>query len=127
MMGPHKNLRVWQLSMKFVSDIYLVTSHYPDTEKFGLVNQMRRAAVSIPSNIAEGYGRSSVSDLLHFMYFALGSSNEIDTQILISKDLGFINEEEFYSLDTQISDINKMLSSLIYKKKHEMSQPTVKP
>ncbi len=113
--------------MAFVADIYRITDHYPSTEKYALANQMRRAAVSIPSNIAEGYGRSSMSDLLHFLYFALGSSNEIETQIVLSKDLGFINDEEYKSLDAQITDIYKMLSSLIYKKKHETAQPTVQP
>ena len=127
MMGSHKNLRVWQQSMIFVTNIYKVTEHYPDVERFGLVTQMRRAAVSIPSNIAEGYGRSSMADLLHFLHFALGSSNEIDTQLLLSKELGYLSDDEYESLDTMVSDIYKMLSSLIFVKKKDMAQTTVQP
>ena len=91
MMGPHKNLRVWGISMDFVTEIYKITAGFPKEEKYGLVDQMRRAAVSITSNIAEGYGRSSNSDLIHFLYFALGSSNELDTQIQISRNLNYLS------------------------------------
>ncbi len=105
--------------MVFTTDVYKITSHYPQTEKFCLVDQMRRSAVSIASNIAEGYGRSSNQDLLRFLSISLGSSNEIDTQIQISHNLGFITEEEFTSLDLQNEDINKMLRSLIFTRKNQ--------
>lgn len=118
-MGTYKNLRVWQMAMSFTTDIYKVTSHYPQTEKYGLADQMRRAAVSIASNIAEGYGRASNQELLHFLAFSLGSSNEIDTQILISKNLGFLSDEEFTFLDMQNENINKMLRSLISTRKNQ--------
>ena len=104
--------------MAFTTDVYKTTSHYPQTEKFGLADQMRRAAVSIVSNIAEGYGRDSNQELLHFLAFSLGSSNEIDTQIQISKNLGFLSDEEFNSLNLQNEDINKMLRSLMFLRKN---------
>lgn len=116
MMGPHKNLLVWIKGMEFVTEIYRCTNHYPQSEIYGLVSQMRRAAVSITSNIAEGYGRSSFGDLIHFLHISLGSSNEIDTQILVSYNLGLLSFEEFTKLDNMNDEINKMLRSLIYVK-----------
>lgn len=106
------------MAVDFTTEIYKVTSHYPQTEKFGLADQMRRAAVSIASNIAEGYGRTSNQELMHFLAFSLGSSNEIDTQIQISRNLGFLSDDEFTSLDHQNEDINKMLRSLIFSRKN---------
>ena len=117
MMGPHKNLIVWQKSMELVNLIYTLTRNYPRHEVFGLSSQMQRAAVSIPSNIAEGYGRSSNKDLLHFLHNAMGSSNELDTQILISKYQGYLTEEEFRHLDNMNESVNKMLGALIDKRK----------
>ena len=75
-MGPHKNLTVWKKSKELVKLIYQATAKYPKSELFGLVSQMRRCAVSVPSNIAEGYGRGSNTDLVHFLRFARGSVNE---------------------------------------------------
>ena len=78
-MGPHKNLRVWNESMELAKMVYQITANFPKEELFGLVSQMRRCAVSIPSNIAEGYGRGTNVELIHFLYISLGSSNELDT------------------------------------------------
>ena len=116
MLGPHKNLKVWQKGIEFTTLLYGCTSHYPQSELFGLVSQMRRAAVSITSNIAEGYGRSSVTDLIHFLHISLGSSNELDTQLQISYNLGFLSLSEFNELDKMNDEINKMLRSLIFSK-----------
>ena len=116
MMGPHKNLNVWNKSMDFVTEIYRSTSNFPQSEIYGLVSQMRRAAVSITSNIAEGYGRNTIGDLLHFLHMSLGSSNELDTQILVSFNLGYLTKEEYEQLDRMNDDINKMLRSLIFVK-----------
>ena len=79
MMGPYKNLDVWNKAMDLVKEIYQQTNRFPKSESFGLTNQLQRAAVSIPSNIAEGYGRNTNSEVIHFLYISLGSSNEIDT------------------------------------------------
>lgn len=116
MMGPHKNLNVWNKSMDFVTEIYRSTSNFPQSEIYGLVSQMRRAAVSITSNIAEGYGRNTIGDLLHFLHMSLGSSNELDTQILVSFNLGYLTKEEYEQLDRMNDEINKMLRSLIFVK-----------
>ena len=116
MMGPHKNLVVWQKSMMLANEIYRITKMFPKEELFGLVSQMRRAAVSIPSNIAEGYGRSSNAEVIHFLYNALGSSNELDTQLLISRDQDYIMENDFSVVLKMNEDVNKMLHSLIFKR-----------
>jgi four helix bundle protein len=120
-MGPHKNLQVWQYSMALVSLVYKMTRKFPRYEVFGLSSQMQRAAVSIPSNIAEGYGRDSNPDLIHFLHIALGSSNELDTQILIARNEEYITEEEFHQLEDLNDNVMRMLQSLIYtRKKYEM-------
>ena len=115
-MGPHKNLLVWQKSIELTTEIYRVTKLFPRDELFGLVSQMRRAAVSIPSNIAEGYGRSTNADVIHFLYISLGSSNELDTQLIISKNENYLSAEDFHIIDNLNTEVNKMLLSLIYKR-----------
>jgi four helix bundle protein len=115
-MHRFKDLEIWKLSRKFCSQIYIATSNFPDTEKFGLTNQLRRAAVSIPSNIAEGCSRISNKDFSRFLEIAIGSIYEIETQLLISFDLGYINQiildELIYDLDIIIKMISKFRSSL---------------
>ncbi|MBR5928480.1 MAG: four helix bundle protein [Prevotella sp.] len=117
-MGPHKNLTVWKKSKELVKLIYQATAKYPKSELLGLVSQMRRCAVSVPSNIAEGYGRGSNTDLVHFLRFARGSVNELDTQISISRELSFIDEETANALEELDEEVLKMLNSLIYKRTH---------
>lgn len=90
-MGTHKDLDVWQLSMEFVVDVYKLTQSFPNEEKFGLVSQIRRAAISIPSNIAEGAGRKSNKENIQFLHIALGSIAELDTQLILSEKLNFAN------------------------------------
>ena len=132
-MGPYKNLILWQKAMVLAKDVYDVTSRYPQSEVFGLVSQMRRCAVSIPSNIAEGYGRATNRDLLHFLYISLGSSNELETQLILSQQLSFLNEENAEMLLQLNAQINKMLSSLIYSRsgtssgENDMSPQNLKP
>ena len=105
----HKDLEVWKESIELVTEIYKLTSEFPTEEKFGIVNQIRRAAVSVPSNIAEGSARSSDKENLRFLDMACGSLAELETQILISENLGFINLQEII---TKIDNIGKMLSGL---------------
>lgn len=88
-MGTHKNLDVWKISVDFVVTIYKVTENFPVDEKFGLTSQMRRAAISIPSNIAEGAGRNSDKENLYFLNIALGSIAELDTQLIVANKLGY--------------------------------------
>lgn len=112
-MGTHKDLKVWQKSINLVKLIYVETKSFPKEELFGLVSQMRRSAVSIPSNIAEGFGRSSRKECEHFSYIALGSASELETQLIISKELDYIENEKYLSLSFLLNEIIKMLSALI--------------
>ena len=112
-MKSHKDLIVWQKSMDHVAAIYVATKAFPNEELFGIVSQMRRAAVSIPSNIAEGYGRLYDKETVKFLSNALGSASELETQLIISKDLGYLSIEDFQKLINQIEEIIRMLSALI--------------
>ena len=118
-MGPYKNLTVWQKAMVLAKDIYSVTASFPKSETFGLVSQMRRCVVSIPSNIAEGYGRGTNKDLVHFLYTSLGSSNELETQLILSREFTYLTDEDASMLLQLNGQVNKMLSSLIYKRTQE--------
>ena len=126
-MGPHKNLRVWNESMELAKKVYQLTANFPKEELFGLVCQMRRCAVSIPSNIAEGYGRGTNAELIHFLYISLGSSNELDTQLELSRRFAYVNDEDFIMLDALNNSVNKMIQSLIYVRKNQnaTSDPTL--
>ena len=117
-MATFKGLLVWQKSMDLARLVYETTASYPSEEKFGLVSQLRRCAVSIPSNIAEGHGRDSFNERGHFLYISSGSSNELETQIILSRDFGFIDEVAFQELTRLNDEVSKMLSSLIYTLKH---------
>ena len=117
-MGSYKDLLAWQKSIALAKTIYQLTADYPSDERFGLVNQMRRCSVSIPSNIAEGYGRGTDNELVHFLYISLGSSNELDTQLTISFELSFIDKEKYKEIEQLNHEVNKMLSSLIYRRKN---------
>ncbi len=117
LLGPYKNLTVWKESIKFTKEIYKVTCTFPDSEQFGITNQMRRAAVSIASNIAEGYGRQSNTDLIRFLHMSLGSINEIDTQIIIASEIGYLTEEQTAYLSNKIYELSKMMNALINTRK----------
>ena len=112
-MGNFKELLVWQKSIEFVTEIYELTAKFPNEEKFGLVSQIRRASVSIPSNIAEGNSRRSSADYIQFLKIARGSAAEVETQIIISKNLHFIKDDNFTELSLKISELLKMLNGLI--------------
>ena len=111
-MNSHKDLNVWKNAVSFVSDIYKITERFPNSELFGLTNQIRRAAVSIPSNIAEGAARTSQKEFNQFLSIALGSSAEVETQLLIAMNLQFISTVEYKELTIKIDDIRKMLIGL---------------
>ena len=110
-MSSFKQLVVWQKSVQLVLDIYLITSAMPKTEQFGLVSQMRRSAVSIPSNIAEGQKRNTKKDFSQFLRIASGSAAELETQIIISEKL--FAQLDFSKIKTVLEEIQKMLSTLI--------------
>lgn len=109
-MHKFKELQIWKRSRLFCSEIYAVTVNFPDSEKFGITNQLRRASVSIPSNIAEGSSRKSNKDFSRFLEITLGSAYEIETQLLIAYDLGFIEENELHKLSNELEEIIKMIS-----------------
>ncbi|GAA0733607.1 four helix bundle protein [Aquimarina litoralis] len=109
-MHRFKDLEIWKKSRVFCTKIYDITSEFPESEKFGLTNQLRRAAVSIPSNIAEGSSRSSNKDFARFLQITLGSAYEIETQLLISLDLEFINQTKLDILLKDLESIVKMTS-----------------
>ena len=113
----HKDLIVWQKSMQLVKSIFLLTKKFPDSEKFGLISQMRRAAVSIPSNIAEGYGRGSRKEFGNFLLIAYGSGLELETQLILSKDLKLSNFNSFDEVNSLLLEVLKMLNSMRKKLK----------
>ena len=112
-MNSHKDLKVWQKSIDHVVDVYAITRLFPQDELFGIVSQMRRAAISIPSNIAEGYGRLYNKETVKFLSNALGSASELETQLIISKKLNFLSVDDAQRLLNQTEEILRMLSSLI--------------
>ncbi len=114
-MKSHKDLIVWQKSMLLVKRLYEVTSSYPKDEIFGITSQMRRVAVSIPSNIAEGYGRLYEKDTVRFLSTALGSASELETQMLISKQLMLASDQELDDLLMLNNEIIRMLVALSKK------------
>ena len=111
-MKNFKNLKVWQKGIELVVDIYKKTSDFPKEEIYGLTGQIKRSAVSISSNIAEGSGRSSDKDFNRFLDVALGSSYELETQLIIAHKLNFLNEENFNQLNEQLDEEQKMIIGL---------------
>lgn len=107
-MFSYKNLKVWQKSLELVLVVYKITRSFPAEEKFGLVSQMRRSAVSIPSNIAEGYGRGSKKENHQFINIAYGSALELDTQLIICKELGLI-KADWGKVESILEEVRKML------------------
>jgi len=113
MLKNYKELRVWQKAYDLCLEIYRITRAFPAEERYGLTSQMRRAAVSIPSNIAEGYGRKTTREYVQSLYTAYGSTCELETQVLLSGDLGYIKAETLKELQTGIGDTERMLKGLI--------------
>lgn len=109
----HKDLDVWKKSIELVTVIYDITKQFPKEEMFGLVSQMRRAAISIPSNIAEGATRNSKKEFKQFLYIALASASELETQIIIAKNLNYIDKELEQNLVLELNTISRMLQGLI--------------
>jgi four helix bundle protein len=110
-MKDHKDLDVWKESMLLAENIYALTKHFPSDEKYGLSSQIKRAVVSVPSNIAEGAARKGDKEFIQFLYIAMGSISEIETQLILAERLHFIDSIEVYLI--QIEKIKKMLFGLI--------------
>ena len=111
------DLRVWQEAHKLVLLTYKITKEFSKEELFGLVGQMRRAVVSITSNIAEGFSRQSFKEKLRFYYMALGSLTELQNQLLIAKDLNYLNQKDFDKIVEQAINVHKLLNAFITKTK----------
>ncbi len=103
-----KKLEIWKRSRNFVKEIYLISRSFPHDERFGLTDQIRRAAISIPSNIAEGCGRNTIPQLAHFLDIAIASNCEVETQLYLSFDLEYIQEAEMIRLTEEAVEIRKM-------------------
>ena len=113
-MRNFRNYDVWIDGIGFSIDIYKMTENFPKKETYALCDQMQRAAVSIPSNIAEGCSRKSVNEFAHFLEFSLGSSYEIETQLEIAVRLGYVNKEEFENAIDKVQSIEKRVTGLIH-------------
>jgi four helix bundle protein len=113
MLKNYKELRVWQRSYTFCFEIYRITKSFPIEEKYGLTSQIRLAAISVPSNIAEGYGRKTRGEYIQALYIAYGSLCELETQIILAGDLNFIMAEKTEIFQKEIGDIERMLKGLI--------------
>lgn len=125
MTGKARNFRdyqVWQNAVDYATLVYEITTKLPWFEKKGLCDQLQRAVVSISSNIAEGAGRPSDADFAHFLDQSLGSANEVETQLLISKNLHYITEEQYNQLLTKLTAIQKQLTGLIFSIRKQSSR-----
>lgn len=111
-MRPHEKLDVWRKAVDFVVEVYKATESFPKEEKFGLTSQVRRAAVSIPTNIAEGAARRSSKEFVYFLSNAQGSCSEVETELLIANRLGYLGDNRFSELRESHDDIGRMLIGL---------------
>jgi four helix bundle protein len=107
-----KDLRVWEVGITLVKDIYRITGGFPKSEQFGLTNQMRRASVSIPSNIAEGHVRNMTKEFCRYLNISLGSCAELETQLIIAKELGWLKTEDFDRLSETIKAETRQINAL---------------
>lgn len=111
-MNKFKELKIWRKSINMVTEIYSITRTFPKEEIYGLTSQIRRCAISIPSNIAEGAGRGSKKDFSHFLDIAKGSSFELETQLLIATNLHYLEKEKFDDFSSELDEIQKMTTGL---------------
>jgi four helix bundle protein len=113
MLKNYRELKVWQRSYQLCLEIYRITKGFPKEETYSLTSQIRRAAVSVPCNIAEGYGRKTTPEYIRSLYIAYGSNCELETQILLSGDLGYIEAGKLKKLQNEIGEVERMLKALI--------------
>ncbi len=114
---PHKKLDLWNSAMVLAVDIYSATDTFPKDERYSLTDQIRRAAVSVPSNIAEGAGRQTRKEFVNYLHMAQGSLSELDTQLELARRLGYLTPDIWTIFDGQVERIDKMLSGLIRHQK----------
>jgi len=111
-MHRYKELKVWQKAIDLAVEVYKITEKFPKDERFGLISQINRCVVSIPSNIAEGAGRNTKKDFDNFLGISLGSSFELDTQLVISNRLGFVSTLDFEKIESELEHIQNMIAKL---------------
>ena len=114
-MRDFRQLKVWEKAHRFTLHVYKITKQFPVDERFGVTSQLRRAAASVPTNIAEGCGRDSELELARFMSIAAGSASEVEYQLLLACDLKYIQNETYREISQQVSEVKKMLNSFIQK------------
>jgi four helix bundle protein len=114
-MQDFTQLQVWQKAHNITVNVYKLTAQMPQDEKFGLINQIRRASISIESNLAEGCGRNNDKEFARFIDISMGSSFELRCQLMIARDLGYINSDQYQLYESKIIEINRMLGSLLKK------------
>jgi four helix bundle protein len=112
-MQEFRDLKVWQRAHQLVLRLYETTGKFPDEERFGLSSQLRRAAVSIPANIAEGSRRGSDADFGRFLHISIGSASEVDYLLLLARDLDYIRADEYASLHSEVQEVGRMLNGLL--------------
>jgi four helix bundle protein len=110
-MRDFKKLKVWEKAHHFTLQLYRITKNFPPDERFGLTAQIRRAAASVPTNIAEGCGRDSEKELARFMIISAGSTSEVEYQLILARDLNYIQKETYRELDQQANEVKRMLNS----------------
>ena len=110
-MHNFKNLKIWQKSRKLVKEVFLLTRDFPSDEKYGLTSQILRSAYSVPSNIAEGSGRSSNKEFSRFLDISLGSAFELETQLILATDVNYLSEEKLQHIQSLLEEIQKMIYS----------------
>jgi four helix bundle protein len=113
MLKSYKDLKVWQKAYQLCLEVYKITKPFPSEERYGLTFQIRRATVSIPSNIAEGYGRRTTGEYLQSLYISYGSVCELETQILLSRDLDYLSKQSFERIEAILGEVERMLKALI--------------
>jgi four helix bundle protein len=109
----YRDLKVWQKGIELVKEVYALTRKFPKYETYGLADQLRRSSVSVPSNIAEGQARQHTGEFRQFLHTALGSAAEVDTQIVIAYELGYITEQAAENIAQRVAELRKMIYSLI--------------
>ena len=118
--NSYKDLKVWQKSIELVAEIYKLTEQFPKSETYGLISQMQRAAVAIPSNIAEGQKRNHIKEFIHFLYVSYGSGAELETQIEICKKLNKFKNLDYTKVENLLDEVMKMLNVLISSLKKKL-------
>jgi four helix bundle protein len=123
MLKNYKELNVWQKAYQLCVKIYKTTKRFPKEEIYGLTSQLRRSAVSVPSNIAEGYGRQTTKEYIQALYIAYGSNCELETQIFLAGDLGYIESRDLEELQKDLGEVERMLKSLIKSLENKRLNP----